>query len=142
MDSTWNVFNDQCPTRLVLARIADKWTVMIVLRLARGRLRFGELKREIPGISQKMLTQTLRALERDGLVVRTVYAEVPPRVEYSLTALGKTLVGILTQIRDWSETHIEAVLAAQKAFDRHASDRAASATSDGAKVVRLSSRAR
>ena len=140
MSSTWNVFNDQCPTRLVLARIADKWTVMIVLRLSQKRLRFGELKREIPGISQKMLTQTLRALERDGLVVRTVYAEVPPRVEYSLTALGKTLVGILTQIREWSETHIEAVLAAQKAFDQSTSNQAASATTDGAKVVRLSSR--
>ena len=142
MSSTWNVFNDQCPTRLVLARIADKWTVMIVLRLSQKRLRFGELRREIPGISQKMLTQTLRALERDGLVVRTVYAEVPPRVEYSLTGLGKTLVGILTQIRDWSETHIEAVLAAQKAFDHKTSDQAASATTNGAKVVRLSSRAR
>ena len=139
MSATWNVFNDQCPTRRVLARIADKWTVMIVLRLSRGRLRFGELKREIQGISQKMLTQTLRALERDGLVVRTVYAEVPPRVEYSLTALGKTLVGILTQIRDWSETHIEAVLAAQAAFDRNTSDQTA-ATTNGAKVVRLSSR--
>jgi DNA-binding HxlR family transcriptional regulator len=142
MSATWNVFNDQCPTRLVLARIADKWTVMIVLLLSQKRLRFGELKREIPGISQKMLTQTLRALERDGLVVRTVYAEVPPRVEYSLTGLGKTLVGILTQIRDWSETHIEAVLAAQKAFDHKTSDQAASATTNGAKVVRLSSRAR
>ena len=90
--STWDVFNDRCPTRQVLDRIADKWTVMIVARLAQRTLRFGALKRDIGGISQKMLAQTLRGLERDGLVARTVFAEVPARVEYSLTPLGQTLV--------------------------------------------------
>jgi DNA-binding HxlR family transcriptional regulator len=97
--SGWNVYNELCPTRLVLHRIADKWTVMIVGRLATGTMRFGEIKREIGGISQKVLTQTLRGLERDGLVSRKVHPEIPPRVEYSLTSLGRTLVGVLEQIR-------------------------------------------
>jgi DNA-binding HxlR family transcriptional regulator len=136
-NSTWNVYNELCPTRLVLHRIADKWTVMIAGRLAAGTLRFGELKREIGGISQKMLTQSLRGLERDGLVSRTVYPEVPPRVEYALTPLGRTLVGVLEQIRGWAEGNIESVLAAQKAFD----DRAKGEPEEpGAKVVRLTAR--
>lgn len=136
----WNVYNDQCPTRLVLARIADKWTVMIVGRLARDTLRFGELKREIAGISQKMLTQALRGLERDGLITRKVFAEVPPRVEYSVTPLGRTLVTVLDQIRGWAESNIDSVLKAQKVFDEFAEGRPAAIK--GAKVVRLSSRAR
>lgn len=142
MSTGWNIFNDQCATRLVLARIADKWTVMIVLRLsAAGTRRFGELRREIPGISQKMLTQTLRGLERDGLVIREVFPEVPARVQYSLTPLGQTLVGILGEIKHWSETHIEAVLAAQHAFDgKETSEPETSVTN--ARVIRLTSRAR
>jgi DNA-binding HxlR family transcriptional regulator len=85
----WNVFNQHCPTRLVLSRIADKWTVMICLRLAQRTMRFGELRREVAGISQKMLTQSLRALERDGLVVRKVYAEVPARVRPRAAGAGR-----------------------------------------------------
>jgi DNA-binding HxlR family transcriptional regulator len=134
----WNVYNDQCPTRLVLGRIADKWTVMIVGRLARDTLRFGQLRREIAGISQKMLTQALRGLERDGLIARKVFAEVPPRVEYSLTPLGRTLVTVLDQIRGWAESNIDSVLRAQKVFDEIAEGKPTA--TKGAKVVRLSSR--
>ncbi|HEU5283797.1 MAG TPA: helix-turn-helix domain-containing protein [Burkholderiales bacterium] len=135
----WNVFDDRCATRLVLNRVADKWTVLIVARLARRTIRFGELKREIAGISQKMLTQTLRGLERDGLVARTVYPEVPLRVEYSLTPLGATLVNTLVQIKDWAEGNIEAVLAAQRAYDQAAVQPAQ--PQGPARVVRLASRA-
>jgi DNA-binding HxlR family transcriptional regulator len=137
---TWNVFDDRCPTRKVLNRIADKWTVMIAVRLSQRTMRFGELKRDIGGISQKMLTQTLRGLERDGLVSRRVYAEVPPRVEYSLTPLGRTLVEILAQVKQWAEGNIDAILAAQHAFDIAESEPVRHATPG--KVIRLSSRAR
>jgi DNA-binding HxlR family transcriptional regulator len=134
----WNVFDDRCPTRLVLDRIADKWTVMIVIRLARRTMRFGELKRDIGGISQKMLAQTLRGLERDGLVTRTAHTEVPPRVEYSLSPLGETLVGIVGQIRGWAEGNIEAVLDAQAAYDAREPQ---PAEPEGAtRVIRLASR--
>ncbi len=113
----WDVYNDRCPTRMVLDRIADKWTVLIVGALEDRKKRFGELRREVGGVSQKMLTQTLRGLERDGIVTRMVYASVPPKVEYSLTDLGRTLVGILEAIRDWSEKNIEKVLQARNEFD-------------------------
>jgi len=113
----WDVYNDQCPTRIVLDRIADKWTVLIVGSLEERTKRFGELRREIGGVSQKMLTQTLRGLERDGLVTRKVYPSVPPKVEYALTELGCTLVHILKEIRSWSENNIEDVLKARSDFD-------------------------
>ena len=116
----WDVYNERCPTRMVLDRIADKWTVLIVGALEEKTKRFGELRREVGGVSQKMLTQTLRGLERDGVVVRTVYASVPPKVEYSLTQLGRTLVRILEEIRKWSEQNIEDVLRARDDFDRRA----------------------
>src|SRR5271165_854259 len=92
-----DVYNHaQCPSRLILDRIADKWTTLIIGILAQAeQRRFNELRRMIGGISQKMLTQTLRDLERDGLVKRTIFAEVPPRVEYALTQLGQTLCGPL-----------------------------------------------
>jgi len=113
----WDVYNESCPTRMVLDRIADKWTVLIVGALENKTKRFGELRREIGGVSQKMLTQTLRGLERDGLVTRVVYASVPPKVEYSLTELGRTLVRTLEAIRDWSEKNIEDVLKARENYD-------------------------
>jgi DNA-binding HxlR family transcriptional regulator len=96
----------QCPSRLVLERIADKWTALIIQVLARGTLRYTALRREIGGISQKMLTQTLRSLERDGLVHRWVHPVVPPRVEYSLTRLGRTLIPPLQALCRWSEKHL------------------------------------
>ncbi|HEC58719.1 MAG TPA: transcriptional regulator [Methylophaga sp.] len=113
----WNAYNSLCPTRQVLNRIADKWTVLVVSSLESGTKRFSVLRREIDGVSQKMLTQTLRGLERDGLVARKIYATVPPKVEYSLTPLGNTLVVLLRSIRVWSETHIEKVMSAQEDYD-------------------------
>ncbi len=113
----WNVYDKNCPTRLVLNRIADKWTVLIIGSLMLGTKRFGELRREIGGISQKMLTQTLRGAERDGLVHRKVFPTVPPKVEYSLTPLGLTLTGILEEIRIWSESNIEEVIQSQAEYD-------------------------
>ena len=118
----WNIYDDRCPTRLVLGRLADKWTVLVVGQLAQGTRRFGELRREIRGVSPKVLTQALRALERDGLITRRVYASVPPKVEYTLTPLGRTLISLVENIRVWAETHIEAVLDAQSTFDRQAQD--------------------
>ena len=112
-----NVYNGNCPTRQVLDRIADKWTALIIGLLEERTLRFSELKHSIGGISQKMLTQTLRSLERDGLVTRTIYAEVPPRVEYALTPLGKTLCAPIKAIRQWAETHIDEVSTAQAEYD-------------------------
>lgn len=111
-------FNAACPTRLILNRIADKWTVLVMILLESETKRFSHLQREIGGISQKMLTQTLRGLERDGLVTRTVYASVPPKVEYALTPLGHTLKDLLYAIKTWSETHINEVLDAQNSYDK------------------------
>jgi DNA-binding HxlR family transcriptional regulator len=119
----WDVYNPACPTRRVLSRIADKWTVLIIGSLATGTRRFGELRREV-GVSQKVLSQTLRALERDGLVARRVFASVPPKVEYSLTPLARTLIDIVDTVRVWAESHIETVLAAQRAYDEQATARA------------------
>ncbi len=116
----WDVYNEHCPTRMVLDRIADKWTVLIMGALENKTKRFGELRREIGGVSQKMLTQTLRGLERDGLVARVVYASVPPKVEYSLTELGRTVIRILEAIREWSEKNIEEVLKARGEYDTRA----------------------
>lgn len=113
----WNIYDPRCPTRMALSRIADKWTVLVVSALDGETRRFSDLQRRIGGISQKMLTQTLRGLERDGLVTRTVYPTVPPKVEYALTPLGHTLLALLDAIRTWAETHIEAVLEAQGCYD-------------------------
>lgn len=107
-----------CPTREILAHIADKWTALVIGILAQTQShRFNELRRAVGGISQKMLTQTLRDLERDGLVKRTLYAEIPPRVEYALTPLGRTLCDPLSALGAWACEHIEEVRAAQQAFD-------------------------
>jgi len=112
-----NVYASDCPTRQVLDRIGDKWTALVMGMLEQEPQRFSELQRGIGGISQKMLTQTLRSLERDGLVNRTVYAEVPPRVEYALTSLGETLCTPLAAIRQWAEANIAEVSAAQAVYD-------------------------
>jgi len=112
-----DVYDKNCPTRHALDRIADKYTVLIIVFLQGRPRRFSELQRIITGISQKMLTQTLRSLERDGLITRTIYPEVPPRVEYALTPLGETLIEPLAALRQWAETHIEAVTAAQNTYD-------------------------
>jgi len=113
----FNVMTATCPSRTSLARIANKWTAMIVIALSDGRLRFRDLRTTVDGISGKVLTDTLRDLERDGLITREVYAEVPPRVEYELTALGHTLHMPLEALGRWAEEHIETVLAAREEYD-------------------------
>ena len=106
MSSAPSVLEPQCPSRLVLDRIADKWTALVIQILARGTMRYAQLQRAIGGISQKMLTQTLRSLERDGLVQRIVHPVIPPKVEYSLTRLGRTLIEPLHALCRWSEKHL------------------------------------
>ena len=101
----------------ILNRIGDKWSVMVVAHLTRGTRRFNELRRAIAGISQRMLTLTLRNLERDGLVTRTVYPEIPPRVEYELTDLGRTLTGPIDTLWDWAAEHRDDVQAARGNYD-------------------------
>lgn len=112
------VYNRECPTRVVLDRLADKWTVLVIGQLAAGTMRFAELRRAVDGISQKMLTSTLRDLERDGLVNRQLYASVPPRVEYSLTPLGISLINQMQGLCLWAEDHIDQVLKARENFDQ------------------------
>lgn len=118
IDLHGNLYASNCPTRQILDRIGDKWTALVIGLLEEDTMRFSQMKKRIGGISQKMLTQTLRNLERDGLVTRTVYPEVPPRVEYALTPLGETLVMPLTAIRHWAETHIGEVVTAQQDYDQ------------------------
>jgi DNA-binding HxlR family transcriptional regulator len=113
----WNVLVSTCPSRTSLARIANKWTAMVVIALGDRRLRFGELRTVVDGISGKVLTDTLRDLERDGLVERRAYAEVPPRVEYELTALGHTLHEPLLALSRWAEEYIAEVLVARESYD-------------------------
>ncbi|MEQ0558459.1 helix-turn-helix domain-containing protein [Amycolatopsis sp. NEAU-NG30] len=113
----FNVLTATCPSRTSLTRIANRWTAMVVSALGGGRLRFSDLRTAVDGISGKVLTGTLRELERDGLVSRHVFAEVPPRVEYELTELGRTLHAPLRALGDWAEEHIEEVLKARAAFD-------------------------
>ncbi|MFB9970648.1 winged helix-turn-helix transcriptional regulator [Pseudoroseomonas cervicalis] len=111
-----DLFDPNCPTRLVLDRIADKWTVMLLLLLRQGPQRFGALRRAT-GITQKVLSQALRRLERDGFVSRRVFATVPVTVEYAITPLGADLARALDGLRDWAEARIGAVLEAQRRYD-------------------------
>ena len=112
-----NVFNAHCPARGVLELLAEKWALLLIHMLARGPARTSELRRQIGGISEKMLIQTLRRLERNGFVARQAYPEVPPRVEYSLTPLGASLSGPITLLDQWVEFNLPNVSAAQRAFD-------------------------
>ncbi|MEO7126593.1 MAG: helix-turn-helix domain-containing protein [Nakamurella sp.] len=112
-----NPYRANCPTRRVLDRIGDRWTVLVVGTLEGGEARFSELRRRVEGVSQKMLTQTLRALERDGLVLRTVYPQVPVRVEYALTDAGRTLLEPLRALQNWSIEHLGDVSLSQEAYD-------------------------
>jgi DNA-binding HxlR family transcriptional regulator len=119
-DAAWqgDVYARNCPTRLLLDRIADKWTVLLLTTLNTGPMRFNALKRRVEGVSQKMLSQTLRQMERDGLVSRTVEATVPVSVTYAVTPLGSTLVEALQPMIDWAETRMPVVATAQATFDR------------------------
>jgi DNA-binding HxlR family transcriptional regulator len=108
-----------CPAvRDVLDRVGDKWSVLIVTLLGDGAMRFNELKRAVEGISQRMLTLTLRGLERDGLLTRTVFPEIPPRVEYGLTRLGKSLLTPLSALSRWAAAHRSQIQDARTRFDQ------------------------
>ncbi len=117
MTPAWNAYDPDCPTRVVLDRIADKWAVLLLGLLSRGPMRFNQLRREIRGLSQKMASQTLKSLERDGLVSRRAFTTVPVTVEYAITPLGETLTATVDALRLWGETHIEEVQAAQRRYD-------------------------
>ncbi|RKE73841.1 winged helix-turn-helix transcriptional regulator [Pseudorhodoplanes sinuspersici] len=104
----------------ILSRIGDKWTVLVVSMLGNGPMRFNELRREIGGVSQRMLTLTLRGLERDGLVTRTVYPTVPPRVDYELTELGKTLLEPIVGVAAWARANRAKIAAARVVYDKAA----------------------
>jgi DNA-binding HxlR family transcriptional regulator len=106
-----------CPSRQLLDRISDKWVTLVVKSLIDGPRRFSELSRQLAGVSQKMLTQTLRGLERDGVLIRTVTPSVPVRVDYELTPLGRSLAGILSQLKAWAEEHMPEVDDARAAYD-------------------------
>ncbi|MEU8895214.1 helix-turn-helix domain-containing protein [Nocardia sp. NPDC048505] len=113
----WDTRED-CEVRQILDRIADKWSLLAIALLAGRTMRFTELRREIDGISQRMLTRTLRHLERDGLVRRTVYPVVPPRVDYELTPLGAGLHHTIQALVSWTENHQQEIAAARTAYDR------------------------
>lgn len=112
-----NVMVATCPSRTSLAKIANKWTAMVVIALSDGPARFGAIREAVQGISAKVLTDTLRDLERDGVVTRTQYNQMPPRVEYELTPLGSTLREPLSALGRWAEEHIGEVLAARAHYD-------------------------
>ncbi|BBH70219.1 transcriptional regulator [Actinoplanes sp. OR16] len=115
---SWDPYTRGCPSRDVLDQIGSKWAVLVMGELGRhGARRFAQLRQQLEGISEKMLTQTLRTLERDGLILRTVYPEAPIRVEYELTPLGQTLRGPLKALTEWSTQHIEEVVDARKKYD-------------------------
>lgn len=112
-------FDSDCvATREILSLVGDKWSVLVVVNLGQGTQRFSDLKRSIDGISQRMLTLTVRGLERDGLVKRTVYPTIPARVEYELTAMGRTLLEPVTVLAVWAQRHRAQIFRAREAFER------------------------
>jgi DNA-binding HxlR family transcriptional regulator len=114
----YDAFMAECPTRALLETLSDKWMGLVLGALADSTKRHSELARRIAGVSQKMLTQTLRTLERDGLVTRTVTPTVPVRVDYELTPLGRTLLPVMMGIKDWAEAHMDEVNAARRVYDK------------------------
>ena len=113
----YNAYIAECPSRQVLDAISDKWVTLVLSGLADGPRRYSDLSRRIAGVSQKMLTQTLRRLERDGLLTRTITPAVPVRVDYQLTALGQTILPVVAAIKQWSEAHIDEIHAARTIYD-------------------------
>ncbi|WP_210592668.1 helix-turn-helix domain-containing protein [Streptomyces sp. GESEQ-35] len=113
----YDAFLRNCPTHQLVDRISDKWVCLVIAALSTGPMRYSDLSRKIAGVSPKMLTQTLRSLERDGVLSRTVTAAVPVRVDYELTPLGTGLAHVLTAVKDWAETHIEQVHEARDRYD-------------------------
>jgi DNA-binding HxlR family transcriptional regulator len=117
-DGRFDVMAAACPTRQVIGRVGDKWSLLVVYALSAGTRRFSQLHSDVDGISQKMLTQTLRGLERDGLVHRHVYATIPPKVEYQLTPLGQSLEDAIATVRRWAYTHMDEITAARDTYDQ------------------------
>ena len=117
-ENTWDPFARGCPSRDVLTKIGDRWTVLVINALARGSLRYSELHHRVDGISQKMLSQTLKGLTHDGLVARQVYPEIPPRVEYELTAAGLSLLEPLQMLVNWAIAHMDDIVAARKRAEK------------------------
>jgi DNA-binding HxlR family transcriptional regulator len=121
LDCRWDVMRAACPTRQVLGRVANKWTMLVISALSADEvLRFSELRRRVEGVSQKVLTQTLRGLERDGLVTRTVHPTVPVTVEYRLTDLGRSLAGAVSVIKEWAYANIEELERSRERYDEAA----------------------
>ncbi len=116
-----NVYDPDCPARTMLDRIGDKWTVLVVLMLLDGPRRFNELRARVGRVAPKVLTETLRRLERDGVLTRTAFAEIPPRVVYELTPLGRSLEQPIRSIADWAEQNIDSITATRDAYDASAS---------------------
>ncbi|NRQ35112.1 helix-turn-helix transcriptional regulator [Nonomuraea sp. NN258] len=117
-----DAYSAKCPTRQVLDHIAGKWTILIVDALLEGTMRYTDLSRRIEGVSQKMLTQSLRSLEADGFITRTVHPTIPPKVEYDLTPLGRSLAGPISALRQWTETHINEIERARARVSAKAQD--------------------
>ncbi len=113
----YDAYIAQCPSRKLLDALSDKWVSLVLTALANGPLRYSDLARTVAGVSQKMLTQTLRGLERDGLASRTVTASVPVRVDYRLTPLGTSLLPLMAAIKEWAESHIEDVELPREHYD-------------------------
>ncbi|MFA5328543.1 MAG: helix-turn-helix domain-containing protein [Prolixibacteraceae bacterium] len=111
-------YHEICPVRDILDRFGDKWSLLVILNLGyAGKTRFNELKNKIEGISQRMLTVTLRSMERDGLITRKIYAEIPPRVEYELTQLGNDLLGQISELAQWASGNMSKILRSRLEFD-------------------------
>ena len=113
----YNAMNADCPTRQLVDVLSDKWVTLVFCALMQGPQRHSQIGRQVAGVSQKMLTQTLRGLERDGFVSRTVTPSVPVRVDYELTGLGWQFAPLISAIKGWAETHMDEVLAAREAYD-------------------------
>lgn len=117
-----DAFLKVCPSRAVLARVGQKWTVLTMVALQETPMRFGNIRRRLQGVSQKMLTQTLRAMERDGLIERSLYDERPLRVEYALSPLGRTLLPLVVALKTWAEDALKTIEAHNRDFDRKPPD--------------------
>jgi len=115
----YDTYLSTCKSRRLLDRLSDKWVTLVLCALAEDDMRYSELARKIAGVSQKMLTQTLRTLERDGLVTRTVTPSVPVQVEYAITQLGQSLVEVVYELKRWAEGHMDDVETARGRYDRH-----------------------
>jgi DNA-binding HxlR family transcriptional regulator len=126
------VTQGRCRVREILDRVGDKWSLLVIFRLGDGPQRFTALKRSVDGISQRMLTVTLRGLERDGIVTRTMYPVMPPRVDYELTKMGRALLDSVGSLMSWADTHLDDVDAARQAYDARVLAAAPGAAAPGA----------